>query len=74
MRNRITVSLLIVVLLALVVMSTGCGFFNQPGKTAAEVNRSHVRMLQVNQQQLMYDIDRTMFFDEPMRLTERHMP
>jgi hypothetical protein len=71
MKNRIIVSLLIVALLTLVVMSTGC---DQPGKTAAEVNRDHVRMLRVNQQELMYDIDRTMFFDEPHRLTERHMP
>jgi hypothetical protein len=70
MKNRIIVSLLIVVLLALV-MSTGCG---HPGKTAAEVNRDHVRMLQINQQQMMYDIDRAMFFDKPHKLSERHMP
>jgi hypothetical protein len=70
MRNRIAVSLLVVVLLALTVMSTGCGLFAQPGKTAEEVNREHIRTLQLDQQQLMRDVDRTLDLDQPSTLTE----
>jgi hypothetical protein len=74
MRNRIAVSLLVVVLLTLVVLSTGCGFFAQPGKTAAEVNREHVRMLKLDQQQLMRDVDRTFDLDQPRKLSEMRIP
>jgi hypothetical protein len=71
MRNNVIVSLLVVVLFVLTVMSTGCG---QPGKTAAEVNRDHVRKMQINNQQMMRDIDRTLDMDQPSKLTERHLP
>lgn len=74
MKNRIVVSLLGVVLLTLATMSTGCGLFDQQGKTADEVNRDHIRMLRVNQEQLMYDIDRTMFLDKPSSLTQNKLP
>jgi hypothetical protein len=71
MRKKVVVSLLTVVALALVIMSTGCG---QQGKTAAEVNRTHIRVLQIQNQQLMRDIDRTFDLDQPTTLTERHIP
>ena len=74
MRNKVAVILLVVMLLSLVVLSTGCGFFNQPGKTPAEVNRDHARMLRVNQQELMADIDRTMLWDKPSKLTDKRLP
>lgn len=74
MKNRIVVSLLGVALLTLVTMSTGCGLFAQQGKTADEVNRDHMRMLRVNQEQLMSDIDRAMFLDKPSSLTENKLP
>ncbi len=71
MRKRIIVSLLIAVLSTLAFMSTGCScYFCQPGKTPAEVNREHARTLQINQEQLMRDIDRTFDFDKPRTLTE----
>ncbi|MGA2678348.1 MAG: hypothetical protein ABSF37_03485 [Sedimentisphaerales bacterium] len=74
MKNRIVVSLLGVVLLTLATMSTGCGLFYQQGKTADEVNRDHIRMLRINQQELMSDIDRTMLWDKPSTLTEKQLP
>jgi hypothetical protein len=74
MRNKVAVILLVVMLLSLVVLSTGCGFFNQPGKTAAEVNRDHVRTLRVNQQELISDVDKTLLLDKPSKLTERRLP
>jgi hypothetical protein len=74
MRNKIVVSLLIVALLAMVVMSSGCGLFGHPGKTAAEVNREHVRMLKVNESQMMADVDKALLLDEPSKLTDKHLP
>jgi hypothetical protein len=74
MRNKIAVSLLVVLLLLLVVLSTGCGLFNHPGKTAAEVNREHVRTLRVNQQEMMADIDKVLLVDKPSKLTDKRLP
>ena len=74
MRNRIAVSLLVVLLLSLVVLSTGCGLFNEPGKTPAQVNRDHIRTLRINQQEMMADIDRTLDLDKPSKLTDKRLP
>ena len=70
MKNSIKVSLLVVLLLTLTLITSGCGFFNHPGKTASEVNREHRRMLRVNQQELMSDVDRAVHLDRPSTLTE----
>jgi len=74
MRNKVAVTLLVVLLVSLVVLSTGCGFFNQPGKTPAEVNRDHARTLRINQQEMMADIDRALDLDKPSKLTDKHLP
>jgi hypothetical protein len=71
MKNRIVVGLLGVALLTLAAMSTGCA---HQGKTADEVNRDHMRMLRVNNQQMWSDIDRTLLLDKPSRLTEKKLP
>ncbi|MGB7581665.1 MAG: hypothetical protein WBL85_04365 [Sedimentisphaerales bacterium] len=74
MKNRIVVSLLGVALLTLATMSMGCGLFDQQGKTADEVNRDHMRMLRVNHEQMMEDIDRALLLDKPSTLTEKQLP
>ena len=74
MKNRIVVGLLGVALFALATMSTGCGLLDQQGKTADEVHREHLRTLRVNQQEMMRDVDRTLNFDKPSKLTERQLP
>jgi hypothetical protein len=74
MKNRIVVSLLGVALLALATMSTGCGFFDHQGRTADEVNRDHMRMLRVNHEQMLEDVDRTLLLDKPSKLTEKQLP
>ena len=63
--------LLIVLLLVIVLVSLGC---SQPGKTAQEVNRDHYRILRINNQQMMRDLDRWLGFDKPSMLTERKIP
>jgi len=74
MKNRIVVSLLGVALLTLATMSTGCGLFDQQGRTADEVHRDHLRMLRVNHEQMMEDIDRTLLVDKPSNLSEKKLP
>ncbi|MFH1371137.1 MAG: hypothetical protein ABII09_07625 [Planctomycetota bacterium] len=71
MRTRL---ILTIMLLAVALFSTGCGFFNQPGKTAQEVHREHLRLLRVNNQQMMRDIDRVLGLDQPSMLVERPLP
>ena len=55
-----------VVLCVLVFVSYGCGeLWAQPGETAAEGDRRHLRNLAVNQQNLAGDIDRALLLDKP---------
>ncbi len=66
MKKSIVVSILTVLLISITFVLSGCsGFWDQPDKTAAEVNRNHMRMLNVNQQELNRDFDRALFLDEP---------
>jgi Tfp pilus assembly protein PilN len=74
MRNKFAIITLAGLLLTIALLATGCGLFDQPGKTAAEVNREHLRELQINQQQMMRDIDRTLDLDQPSTLTDNKIP
>ena len=56
----------------LVLFLNGCGYsryISQPGETAAEGHRRHLRNLLINQQELMGDIDRAALTDKPSKLT-----
>ena len=57
---------------ALIFWLSGC--FEQPGETAAEGHRRHLRNLRVDQQSLMEDIDKVMLTDQPSKLTEKRIP
>jgi hypothetical protein len=74
MRNRFVMITLAGLLLAITLLVTGCGLFDQPGKTAAEAHREHLRALRVNQQEMMQDIDRTLGVDQPSWLTDKRIP
>jgi hypothetical protein len=52
----------------------GCSSYGQPGETAAEGSRRHERVLRVNRQEMMTDIDRSLLLDEPSELTDLRMP
>jgi len=60
-----------VVLYALIFLPCGCA---QPGETAAEGHRRHIRNARINQQEMMRDIDSVMLFDTPSKLTDRRVP
>jgi hypothetical protein len=74
MRNKFAIITLAGLLLTIALLATGCGLFDQPGKTAEEVHREHLRMLQINQQEMMQDIDRTLYTDQSSRLTDKKIP
>lgn len=52
----------------------GCRSYGQPGETVAEGRRRHERVLRINQQEMMADIDRTLLLDSPSKLTDKRIP
>lgn len=52
----------------------GCGSYEQPGETAAEGSRRHERVLRINRQEMMTDIDRSLLLDQPSKLTDLRIP
>ena len=52
----------------------GCSSYEQPGETAAEGRRRHLRNARINQQELMADTDKFMQSDKPSELTEKRIP
>jgi hypothetical protein len=49
----------------------GCG---HPGETWAEIDRRHERMLRLNSQMMMADIDHALLLDQPSMLTPFELP
>ena len=60
-------------LLCLVVLFAGCSW-QQPGETVAESHRRHQRVMRLNSQMMMSDVDRILQLDQPSKLTEMHLP
>jgi len=63
-----------IALCALVFVLSGCEFLDQPGETAAEGHRRHLRNLRLQRQQFMHDVDYLLLMDEPSRLSEERLP
>jgi hypothetical protein len=66
--------ILTIVLTVLVFLPCGCGLFNQLGETTAEGHQRHKRVLRLNRQEMMADIDRVFLLDKPSRLTDKRIP
>jgi len=62
-----------VILCFLVVLLQGCNAA-QPGETAAEVRRRHMRNDRIAWQQMMEDIDKVLLIEEPSRLGSKRIP
>ena len=60
-------------LLCVVVLFTGCSW-NQPGETVAEGNRRHKRVMRLNNEAMMSDVDRILQLDQPSKLTDFRVP
>ncbi len=62
-----------ILLCALALLAVGCST-SQLGETSAEGHRRHKRVMRLNQQELMSDIDRVFLLDEPSKLTDKRIP
>jgi hypothetical protein len=57
----------------LAMILSGCSW-QQPGETSAEINRRHSRVLRLNNQMMMSDIDKVLGLDKPSRLGSKRVP
>ncbi len=51
----------------------GCSL-RQPGETRAEIDRRHSRVLRINNETMLSDLDRMLGLDQPSKLTDRRVP
>ncbi len=66
--------ILVVVLCALFLVPLGCRSYEQLGETTAEGHRRHKRVLRINRQEMMKDLDTLMLIDKPSKLTDKRIP
>lgn len=63
------------ILCAFAFLFGGCGSWSaQPGETAAEGRRRHIRAQAINRQEMMEDIDYILLTDKPSKLTDKRIP
>jgi len=62
-----------IILCVFVFLPLGCGSW-QTGETAAESRRRHKRVLRINRQEMMSDIDKVLLLDKPSKLTDKRIP
>lgn len=60
-------------LCSLVFWLGGCSLLEQPGETADEGHRRHLRNLSINQQNMISDIDMALLADQPSKLTDKRI-
>ena len=65
--------ILAVILWVFLLMPFGCAI-DQLGETTAQGHRRHRRVLRINRQEMMADIDRALLLDKPSRLTDKRIP
>ncbi len=66
--------ILALILWVLVFLPGGCKSYEQPGETAAEGQRRHLRNARINQGEMMADLDKSMLSDKPSKLTDKRIP
>ena len=64
---------LAVILCTLFFLPCGCAW-DQTGETTGEGSRRHKRVLRINRQEMLADIDRALLLDEPSKLTDKRIP
>ena len=52
---------------------TGCAW-QHPGETRAEVDRRHQRVMRLNNEGMLSDLDRALLLDRPSKLTDKRIP
>lgn len=72
--KRVCIGFTLVLLLVCFVLTlTGCNT-DQMGETAAEGHRRHIRLIRLQKQQMMEDIDAFLMLDKPSVRAERTLP
>lgn len=56
-----------------VALLAGCGG-RQPGETSAEISRRHDRVLRLNGEMALSDLDKVLLLDRPSKLTDKRIP
>jgi hypothetical protein len=51
----------------------GCSW-RHPGETRAEIDRRHERVLRLNSEMMLSDLDRVLMLDRPSKLTDKRIP
>ncbi|MCP4263005.1 MAG: hypothetical protein GY774_36655 [Planctomycetes bacterium] len=64
----------VVILCTLFLVPLGCSSYDQMGETTAEGNRRHKRVLRLNNNEMMEDLDTFMLLDRPSKLTDKRIP
>lgn len=62
------------ILYGLILLLGGCRSCDQPGETTADGRIRHERVLRINQQEMMADIDGILLLDKPSKLTDMRIP
>jgi len=62
-----------VALCLLALAMSGCTW-RQPGETRAEIDRRHQRVLRLNNEMMLSDLDRVLLLDRPSKLTPLRVP
>jgi len=70
----VCLAILVCFLCALVFLACGCNSSRQLGETEAQGRIRHQRVLRINQQEMMGDIDRALLLDKPSKLTDKRIP
>ena len=60
-------------LVSVAALLSGCSW-RHPGETVAEVDRRHERMLRLNSELLLSDLDMVLMLDRPSQLTDKRIP
>ena len=55
------------------ILLSGCSW-RHPGETRAEINRRHDRMLRLNSEMMLSDLDKALMLDRPSMLTDKRIP
>ena len=55
-----------ILLVGFTIVFSGCA---QPGKTAADIRREHIRTMRINNQQMADDLETVLNYDEPSKLS-----
>jgi len=66
--------ILIIILCVFVFLPLGCRSSWQLGETADVSSLRHKRVLRINRQEMMADIDKVLLLDKPSTLTDKRIP